>query len=75
MKILRKTLAMVTALMMICGCVTAHAADVTTPQKISSDTVLDVDGGIIITDVTDEFARSILKPDMSPLPASKPVGT
>ena len=59
MKILRKTLAMVTALMMICGCVTAHAADVTTPQKISSDTVLDVDGGIIITDVTDEFALDI----------------
>lgn len=59
MKALRKILALATALMMICGCVTAHAADVTTPQKISSDTVLDVDGSIIITDVTDEFALGI----------------
>ena len=59
MKTARRILAIGTALMMIFGCLTAYAADETTPQKISTDTVLEVDGNIIITDYTDEFALEI----------------
>ena len=49
MKTARRILAIGTALMMIFGCLTAYAADETTPQKISTDTVLEVDGNILIT--------------------------